>query len=61
MIRSIKGLGTQYMNVELTVVISLARCQNAFVVVSEFDKVDAIALAEVGVDFFSTLQVKEAH
>ena len=39
------------------VVISLAGCQYALVVVSKFDQVDSVALAEVCVDFVSAFEV----
>ena len=40
--------------VRLTMVVALASSENALVVVGKFDEVDAIALAVVGVDFFTT-------
>jgi hypothetical protein len=40
--------------VRLTMVVALASSENALVVVGKFYEVDAIALAVVGVDFFTT-------
>ena len=46
---------------KLTVVVSLACCENAFVVVGELHEVYAIALTVVGVDLFTTLKIVETH
>ena len=40
-------------------IITLARCENALVVVGELYQVDAVALAVVSVDFLAALQVVE--
>ncbi len=41
------------------VVVSLAGCQYAFVVMCEFNQVDPVALAEVCVDLVSAFEVVE--
>ena len=38
-------------------VVAFRSCQNAFVMMSEFDEVDAIAFAVVRVDFLAPLQI----
>ena len=42
------------------VIVSLGRCQNALVVVSELDQVDTISLRVVRVDLLSALEIVEA-
>ena len=42
-------------------VISLAGCQNAFVVMCESHKVNSITFAEVSVDFLASFKVEKTH
>ena len=42
-------------------IVTLGGRENALIVMCELNKVDAVALTIVGVDFFAALKVVEAH
>ena len=48
-------------NLALTMVVTLRCSQDALVMMSELNKINSIALAVVGVDLLSALQVVQTH
>ena len=48
------------LNKKLTMIVTLGRCQDALVMMSELDEVDSVPLAVVSVDFLAALQVVQA-
>ena len=60
MMRSAKDLMLDRSDL-LTVIVSFASCQNALVMVSEFDKINTIPFAVVSVDSLASFKVVETH